>query len=481
MNSVKKETIKAAKWSFIQKLTVQPVQLVFGMVLARLITPEEMGVLGLTAIFFAVAGTLADSGFGAAIIRKQDRTDNDLNTVFWFNLAMSAVMSGILFMLAPWFADFYGYHELIWLTRVSAIMMFVSSLASVHNALFQSRRDFKTLSIIGMISTFTGMPICLVLAWLGWGVWALMVQNVVSSLISLGLIWHLSPWKPRMMFSRASFKELFGFGCKLAMASLLHTLYAEARTFIIGKFYSAGDLGLYNRGNSLAALLPTTIIGILSSITYPILSSIQDDDARLEHVYRQYIKVSSVAIAWFSMILIALAEPAVYITYGETWVPCAVFIQILCFVYAFDHICGININLLKVKGKSGAILRLEIIKKSISMAILIYAATISVEAMCWGMVVYTQIAVFINCYYTKSLIGLGWWQQQKDYMSYYLLAALCSCPAFALTYTGLHAFWQVFIGGFSSLLIYVGVLYFCKESAFMELYTLVKNKVKHSS
>lgn len=263
------------------------------------------------------------------------------------------------------------------------------------------------------------MPICLVLAWLGWGVWTLMVQNVVSSFLTLILIWTFSPWKPRLIFSKKSFNELFGFGSKLALAGLLHTVYSEVRTFIIGKFYSAAQLGLYSRGHNLAALTPTTLNGILATITYPILATIQDNDTRLSHVYRQYIKVSSVAIAWFSMVLVALAEPAVYITYGETWVPCAVFIQILCLVYAFDHICSINVNLLRVKGKSGAILRLEIIKKSISLAILIYAATISVEAMCWGMVIYTQIAVFINCYYTKSLIGLGWWQQQKDYMPYF--------------------------------------------------------------
>ena len=480
MSGIKAETVKAAKWSFIQRFTVQPVQLLYGMVLARFITPTEMGIMGLTAIFFAVAGTLADSGFGAAIIRKQDKTDDDINTVFWFNLAMSCVMSGALFILAPWFAEFYGHPELLWLTRVSAIMMFLSSSASVHNALFQSRRDFKTLSIIGMVSTFTGMPICLALAWQGWGVWALMVQNVVSSLLTLILIWTFSPWKPRLIFSKSSFNELFGFGSKLALAGLLHTVYMEARTFIIGKFYSAGQLGLYSRGHSLAALTPATLNGILATITYPILATIQDDDTRLAHVYRQYIKVSSVAIAWFSMVLVAVAEPAVYITYGETWVPCAIFIQILCFVYAFDHICSINVNLLRVKGKSGAILRLEIIKKSISMAILIYAATIGVEAMCWGMVIYTQIAVYINCYYTKSLIGLGWWKQQKDYLPYYLLAALCSSPAFALTFTELHAFWQVFIGGSASLLLYAGTLYFCKESAFMELFSIMLKKFQRN-
>ncbi|MDO5472527.1 MAG: lipopolysaccharide biosynthesis protein [Akkermansia sp.] len=466
MGNIKSETLKGVKWGFIQKLTLKPVQMLYGMVLARLVTPTEMGILGLTAIFFAVAQSLASAGFGAALIRRLDRTEADINTMFWFNLGMSGVLSMALFLLAPWFASYFGQPELLWLTRVSAVMMFLSSSAGVHYTLYQCRRDFKTPAVIGMISTLSGMPICLVLAYFGWGVWALMVQNVTASIVSLALIWWKSPWKPAFMFSQKSFREMFSFGSKLTAAGLLHTIYSELKSFIIGKFYSPAQLGLYVRGQGLSALVPHTIGDVLASIAYPILSTIQNEDARLNRVYRQYVKVTSLVILWSCVILAALAHPAVYVVYGESWVPCAVYIQILSFAYGFDHICTINLGLLKVKGKSGAILKLDIIKKSISVAILIYASTISVEAICWGVVVYTQIAAFINCYYTKSLIGLSWWQQQKDYMSYFLLALVCSLPAWLLTCAPIHPILQLILGGCSSLLLYVAFLYIIKDGAF---------------
>lgn len=478
MSSVKEETIKGAKWGFIQKLTVQPVQMLFSMVLARLITPAEMGILGLTAIFFAVAGSLASAGFGAALVRKLDRTELDINTMFWFNLGMSALMGCALFLLAPWFAAFYNQTELLWLTRVSAILLFFSSASNVHYTLYQCNRDFKMPAIIGMISTFVGMPVCLLLAWQGWGVWALMTQNVVSSIISLTLVWWKSPWKPAFMFSMQAFREMFGFGSKLTAAGMLHTLYTELRTFIIGKFYSPAQLGLYSKGQRLSSLAPYTISGVLASITYPILVTIQNDEQRLTHVYRKYIKITSLVILWCCVILAALAKPAVYLVYGANWVLCAIFIQILSFAYAFDHICFINLSLLTVKGKSSAILRLDIIKKSISIGIVIYASTISVEAICWGVVIYEQIAVFINCYYTKSLIGLSWWRQQCDYMPYFILACVCSLPAFLLTYTDFHAIWQVMLGGLSSFMSYCYTLYILKDNAFLNLLGLITERLK---
>lgn len=478
MSSVKTETIKGVKWGFVQKLTMQPVQMLFSMVLARFITPAEMGILGLTAVFFAVAGNLASAGFGAALIRKLDRTELDMNTMFWFNLVMSAMLGGALFLLAPWFSAFFNQPELLWLVRVSAVMMFLSSSAGVHYTLYQCRRDFKTPAIIGMISTFVGMPVCLFLAYQGWGVWALMTQNVTSALINLVLVWWKSPWKPALIFSLKSFREMFGFGSKLTAAGLLHTVYTELRTFIIGKFYSPSQLGLYGRAQSLSGMVPLTLSGILSNITFPILSTIQNDDERLVLIYRKYIKISSLVILWTGVILSVLAEPVVYMVYGATWIPCAFFIKILCFAYAFDHICIINLGLLKVKGMSGAILKLDIIKKSISVAILIYSSTISVEAICYGVVIYEQIAVFINCFYTKRLIGLSWWRQQCDYLPYLLLACLCSVPALLLTYTEIHAFWQVAIGGLISLISYTTILYIIKENAFMELFRMIEKRLK---
>lgn len=474
MSNVKKETLSGAKWGLLQKLTMQPIQLVYGMVLARLITPEEMGIVGLTAIFFAIAGQLASAGFGAALVRKIDRTEADCSTMFWFNLGMSFLMGLILFLLAPWFTQFYNQPELLWLTRVSAIMMFVNSSASVHWTLYQCRRDFKTPAIVSCITSIAGMPVCLTLAWMGWGVWALMWQGVFSSLLSLGIIWVISPWKPRFVFTGKSFHQLFAFGSKLALSGLLHVFYQNIRTFIIGKFYSPAQLGLYNRGYHLALVVPETLNGVISSVVYPVLAPLQNDDTRLTRVYRLYIKISTLVLAWCCMIMVALAHPLVLVFYGKNWLSCVIYLQIIAFGAATDHITSINLNLLMVKGRSDLFLRLEIIKKSISLAMLFYAATISVEAICWAICIYIQIAIFINTYYTGKLLGLTWWTQQKDYLPYVLRATLACLPAWLCTLTDWPNFLQLVVGGCTSLLFYFAPLHLTRDEAYMELYKVAQ-------
>lgn len=470
MSQIKKETISGAKWGLLQKLTMQPLQLVYGMVLARLITPEEMGILGLTAIFFAIANQLATSGFGAALVRKTDRTEDDCCTMFWFNLSMSFMLGLILFLLAPWFVVFFKQPELLYLTRVSAVLLFLNSSASVHWSLYQARRDFKIPAIINTITAIAGMPVCLTLAWMGWGVWALMWQSIFTALLSLGLVWYLSPWRPSFRISRNSFRYLFGFGSKLAFSGILHVFYQNIRGLIIGKFYTPERLGLYNRGDHLANVVPHTLSGILSSVTYPILASIQQDDNRLCNAYRKYIKAASLIIAFFTFALISMAQPAVELFYGKTWVPCAIFLQIIALAGGVDHICVINLNLLMVKGRSDLFLRLEIIKKSISLLMIFYAATISVEAICWATALYAQVAIFINTYYTGKLLGLTWWVQQKDYMPYFLRAAAACIPAWLCTQADWPVLLQLLTGGSSAFILYFGSLHLRKEPVYVELY-----------
>lgn len=488
MGRVREETINGAKWQMLQKCTMEPVQLIFGMVLARLITPAEMGILGLTAIFFAVAGSLASAGFGQALIRKIDRTEEDINTMFWFNAVMSFLMSSILFLAAPWFADFFHQPALVWLTRVSAAMMFLNSFGSVHWTLYSCRRDFKTPAIISTCVSIVGMPLCLYLAYKGWSYWAVVFQGVVTGLLSLVTIWIVSPWKPRLMFSWASFRELFGFGGRMTAAGLLFTMYAQLRTFIIGKFYSPADLGLYSRGGHLISVVPNTITGMLGSVTYPILATIQNDDTRLKEVYRLYIRITSLAIIWGVFLLASLASTFVRFMYGENWLGCVPFVQILCFAYAVEHISVINLNLIKVKGRADIILRLEIVKRVISVGVMLYGATVSVEAICWATVIYGQIAVFINCWYTGKIINLTWWRQQKDYWPYIILAGIACLPAYLLSLVpiphcclavagdwGTQARYYGYLaaslasGGLISAIIYFGYLQYRRDRALIEI------------
>ena len=477
MVDVKKETLSGAKWQLLQKCTIQPLSFVYSMVLARLVSPEEMGIIGLTAVFFAIATSLASAGFGSALIRKINRSEEDCNTAFWFNVGMSFIMGLLLYAAAPWFVQFYQQPELLWLTRCSAIMLVLNSSASVHWTLYSARRDFKTPAIIQIASTVVSMPVTLWLAYTGWGVWALMTGTIVNSATALVSVWCVSPWKPRLQFSNKSFRTLFGFGCKLTAASLLHTIYNHLRTFIIGKFYSPADLGMYTKGSHLAELPPQTITSMLSSVTYPILATLQNDQKKLSTVYRKYIKVTSLPIVWGCMLITALAEPFVGLCFGDTWLPCVIYVQIVACGMMFDHICVINLNLLYVLGRSDLVLRLEIIKKTISVLMVLYAATISVTAICIATTLYAQIAVFINCYYSGKLIGFTWWKQQKDYWPYIIMSAIAAIPAYLITCTDFPYFIMLLIGGSSAFVIYLFLLIIKKDNALKEFLPIIENKL----
>lgn len=488
MGRLRDETLNAAKWQLLQKATLHPLQLLFSMVLARLISPEEMGILGLTSIFFAVAAQLTSAGFGSALIRKIDRTEEDINTVFWFNAAMSLLMALILMAASPWFAAFFNQPALVPLTCVSAGMMFISSFGSVHGVLYACRRDFRTPALIQCVGAILGMPVCLILAYMGWSYWSVVMQGVFSGLLQLGIVLYVSPWKPRLLFSWRSFKELFAFGSKLAVSGVIYVFYTNLRSFIIGKFYSPADLGLYSRGAHTATMVPQTVGSMLDSVSYPILATVQNDDVRLVSAYRKYICLSTMILTWGSLLLCSLADPLVRVMYGEQWLPCVPYLQVVSLCVALNHICVINLNLLKVKGRSDLFLRLEIIKRFISIGMMVYAASISALAICWANVIYMQFAIFINCYYTGKLIKLTWWQQQKDYLPYVLFAAFSTVPAWICAYAPTemwcHAdagsslslflrygmiFVQIALGGALSAIVYFGVLHYRRDAAYLDL------------
>lgn len=478
MGRVAKETFSGLKWQFLQKLTLQPLQLVFMMFLARLITPEEFGILGLTAIFFGIANNLASCGFATALIRKQDRTDEDINTVFWFNVIMSFLMGGILFLSAPLFVDFFNQPALLWLTRASAIMMFLNSFAGVHFTLYNARRDFKTPAIIHTSISIISMPICVSLAYMGWGYWALMTQGIFNGLASLTVIWIVSPWKPRFMFSKKSFKEFFSFGSKLALSGILDGVYNNAYSLIIGKFYSPADLAYYSKGARLAAVMPTTACAMISNITFPILATLQDDNERLKNVYRKYIKLFTFAITWLCLCVAAYSKPYVAVMYGEQWAAAVPYTCLICFSYAIWHMHVINLNLIQVKGRSDLFLKLEVYKKILSFAILLYCATISVLAIAIGGIITGFGCYLLNTMYSKRLINMSIWEQLMDFIPLFLFANLTTWPvAYLILQLPILPFFQLALGGTASALIYFFILYFCKNETLNDFLKLMQPRV----
>lgn len=471
MGELKEKTLSGVKWSAIGRFSTQGVSFIISVLMARILSPSDYGVIGMIGIFLAISQTFIDSGFGSALIRKTDCTDEDYSTAFYFNVVVGIVCYLILFISAPLIANFFNTPILRDIVRVLSINLFLGSLTIVQGAKLTAAVDFKSQAKISLVATIVSGCVGLIMAYSGYGVWSLVYQSLTSSIVRTISYWIVSRWKPQITFSKKSFKYLLGFGSKILTASLLHTIYSNLTTILIGKFYKPKDLGYYSRGESLAQFPSTNITGILGSVTYPILSKIQDDDTRLIQVYRKYIRMTSMVIFFGMFLLAALAEPLTLTLFTDKWQNSVIYLQVFCFAYMFDHLCQLNLNILYVKGRSDLVLRLEVIKKTISISMIVAAIPFGVLAICISRALYTQLAVIINTYYTGKLFGLGYFAQVKDFFKYLVSSFIAVLPAFILSYTSLSEMAVLVIGAITACLIYW--LLVRRNECFVELLNLV--------
>lgn len=476
MGEIKQQTLSGIKWSALGRFSTQGIGFVIGLILARLLSPADYGTVGMVGIFLAIAQSFIDSGFSSALIRKNDRTEIDYSTAFYFNIAVGIVSYGVLFFLAPFIADFFETPILKDVVRVVSINLFLNSLTIVQTAKLTVALDFKSQAKVSLVTTIISGAMGIAFAYNGYGVWALVYQGLVSSLLRMILLWIVTKWKPSLVFSRESFNKLFSFGGKILTAGLLHTIYTHFITLVIGKFYTPKDLGFYSRGESMASLPSMNITGILQSVTYPILSKLQDDDERLIAVYRKYIAMSSMIIFFGMSLLVALAKPVILFLLTEKWAEAIIYLQVFCFALMFDHLCQLNLNILYVKGRSDLVLRLEIIKKTISISMIICAIPFGVLAICIARALYSQIAVYINTYYTGKLFGLGYVAQVKDFGGYFIGSLVVVAPVYLLTFSPLPHIVVLIVG----TLIATGLfwLFFKKDKYFKEVLEIVTLKLK---
>ena len=476
MDNLKSETISGVKWTAIEKFSTQIVNFLLGLLLARLLSPSDFGTIGMLGIFMAISGTFIDSGFSSALIRKPEISDKDYSTAFYFNIVVGLLCYAIMFVCSPLIARFFDMPILNGIVKVYSVTLFINSLTSVQYAKLNRELNFKLQARISFVSALVTGILGVVLAYLGLGVWALVWQSIASAVLRAALLWIFAHWRPTSRFSKESFKYLFSFGSKLLAAGLLHTLYSNLSTLAIGKFYTSSDLGYYSRGNQFATLPSSNITGILQKVTFPLLAKIQDDDERLIAVYRKYIRVTSCGIFFLMTLLAALAKPLICLLLTDKWADAAIYCQLFCFALMFDHICQLNLNLLYVKGRSDLILRLEIIKKSIAFAILCAAIPFGVKAICISSIIYTQVAVFINTYYTGRLYSLGYFTQMRDYGKYFIIAIASCLPGYLLTLSEMCEILVLFSGVVAAIFLYG--LFLCKDDTFLELIKSAANSLK---
>ena len=475
MGELKDKAISGVKWNAIGRFSTQGVNFIIGLILARLLSPSDYGVVGMVGIFFAIAQTFIDSGFGSALIRKNDCTDTDYSTAFYFNVLVGLVCCILLSFASPFIASFLNTPILKDLVKVMSLNMFISSFAIVHTARLTHSVDFKSQSIVNLLTAVIAGASGILMAYNGFGVWSLVFQHIISSIVRVVLLIVVTKWLPRFEFSKESFRYLFGFGSKILVSSLLHTVYSNLTTLLIGKFYTAKDLGFYTRGQSLAAFPSSNVNNIIQSVSYPVLAKIQDDDKHLIELYRKLISMTSMVIFFGMFLLAAIAKPLIVTLLTEKWLNAVIYLQVFCFAYMFDHLCSLNLNILYVKGFSNLVLRLEIIKKTISISLIIAAIPMGPLAICIANAFYTQIAVVINTYYTGKLFGLGYVKQVKDFSKYLLFSIISIVPAYAVTFVDINSILQLVFGGITSCVIYYFLVRHDKH--FVELVSMVKGSL----
>lgn len=474
--SLKSKTLKGTIWSSIERFSAQGISFIVMIIMARILTPQDYGLVGMLTIFVAISQSLVDSGFSQALIRKQDRTAMDNSTVFFFNIAIGIILYILLFLFAPLIADFYEEPLLIPLTRVISLSIVFNSLVVVQRAILTVNIDFKTQAKATLTGATISGIIGITMAYSGFGVWAIVALQLTNLAIVTILLWILSHWRPKLIYSWSSFKELFSFGSKLALSGIIDTLYKNIYLIVIGKIFKSTDLGYYTRANQFAEFPSSNVTGIVQRVTFPILCTIQNDDERLRNVYRRFLRISAFIVFPLMMGLAGIAHPLVVLILREQWAFTGTLLQIMCFSMMWYPVHAINLNLLQIKGRSDLFLKLEIYKKVIGIGILIVTVPFGLIAMCYGTVASSLLSLIINTYYTGKLINVGFFKQLKDLMP----TMAYSFSTFLIVLMTIHLIpnqsYGVIAGVVIGITYFICTTYITKSQDLRALINLIKNK-----
>lgn len=480
VENLKSKTQKGLVWSFIERFATQGVQFIFGIILARLLSPDDYGIIAMPLVFLALAQCFIDSGFSSALIRKPELSEEDLSTAFYFNIGVGVVCYLVLFFTSPLIADFYNTPILSNLLKFTALATLFNPLCAVQQAILTRKIDFKTQAVVSLSGAVVSGIAGLAMAYCGFGVWSLVCQQVGGYLIRTVLLWMLSGWKPMKAWSWDSFNYLWGFGSKMLGSGLLDTAYNNIYPIVIGKFFSANDLGNYTRAQQFASLPSSNITGVLQRVTFPVLSSIQDEDERLAKNYRKILKLSAFVIFPLMMLLSAIAAPLIRVVLTDKWEGCIILLQIICFSLMWYPIHAINLNLLQVKGRSDLFFRLEIFKKVVGVAIMCITIPNGIIWMVSGGVVSSLIALIINTYYTGKLINVGYIKQMGDILPIFGISFFMWLLIHAAMQITSNMYIQLLIGVITGIIVYLVIAKFVLKSEWEDTKSMLPARLKRN-
>lgn len=468
--NLKAETINALSWSFLESVVTKVVQFSVGIVLARLLLPEQFGLIGMLLIFISIAQVFVQSGFDAALVQKTNATAADICSIFYFNIFVSLFAVGVLCTTAPWIAVFFNQPVLAPLMQVLSLVIVIDSLGAIQGTLFGKEINFRAVTIASLVSGLLSGIVGIILAVEGFGVWSLVAQQVSLSILRTITLWVLSPWRPQLIFSLRSLREMFGFGSWMLFSGILNQVFENIYFPVIGKLFSAADLGLFTRARSIQSLPSQTLSTVIGRVTFPVFSRSQGDPARLKRRLKKALP-SLVLLNFPVMVgLAATARPLVIVLMGQEWAGCIPYLQLLCAVGLLLPIDVMNLNILMAMGRSNLFMRLEVIKKLLILINITIAWRWGIFGIIYGMIALSIISFYLNSYYNKYLIDYSSLEQMRDLFPYLGVATLMGIVVYSV---GLIRFPSLLGLLLTQILtgasVYIALCWLFRLTAFVEL------------
>lgn len=473
---LKKKALNSFIWKFLERSGSQIIQFIIQLILARLLLPKDYGIIALTTVFISLSMVFIQSGFSKALIQRDDINEIDYSSVFYISIFVAIICYIILFLISPIIANFYRIYELKKIIRVLGIILFLGSFNSIQQVIVEKKLEFKKIFYSSLISVGISGIIGIFLAFHGFGVWALVIQQIINQLIVLIILFLNIRWYPRLIFSLKRVENLFSFGWKLLVSAMIETLYRELTNLIVGKRYSAQVLGVYNRGNQFPNMIVNNFNGAIQSVLFPVLASLQKDEKLLKKVMRKGIVISSYIIFPCMVGLAVVAESLVKFLLTDTWLTCVPYLRIFCFSYALWPIHTTNLQAINAIGRSDIFLKLEIFKKMIGISMILITYRYTPYVMAIGVSLSSIVNSFINAYPNKKLFNYGYVEQLKDIYPSFLMSLCMAMPIYFIKYLNLSnintLLLQIIIGS----IIYFLLSYLFKVEGFIYIMEIIKKQ-----
>ncbi|BEM22571.1 TPA: lipopolysaccharide biosynthesis protein [Serratia marcescens] len=477
-DSLKKKAILGIIWNVAEKFLVQGAKFVIGIILARIISPEDFGLIGMILIFIVLSDIITDGGFSQALIQKKDRKNIDFSTVFYFNILISLLLYALLYVCSPSIAHFFNNDKLIDVVRILSLNIIIKSFYLIHLTKLSIELNFKLRTKINIISVIISGALSLYLAYNGYGVMALVYQTLSNSLITLLLMYFAVKWYPTLQFSMDSLRKLFGFGSKLLLASSIVTIVDNSYSILIGRYFNSRDVGYYTQGRTVPDLLSSNLYSVLQAVMFPVMTSTQDDRERLVRIYKKSLNMTAFIIIPTMVGFSFIAEPFVRVFLTEKWLPAVVVIQWLCLARMVTPISALNCSILNATGRSDIYLKVDLMKLPLTFGVLFMTAPYGLRAVVIGYFAVAVISFFIHAYYPGKLFGYGAWKQLKDMTPIFIATAAMSAVLYFIHIDG--GIYELMVKIVVGIVVYVLASLITKSDSCLEIIRILRSKLLKS-